>query len=83
MKKLKKIIKNVLWWLIRNFPPLSPMYYTQGTQTPITLRLWYCLKVLGFNHKVYWPVHHSSFVGNWKNSWAGVETCPGYMPGCY
>jgi len=32
---------------------------------------------------VYWPVHPSSIVGNWKNVWAGVETCPGYMPGCY
>jgi acetyltransferase-like isoleucine patch superfamily enzyme len=28
-------------------------------------------------------VHHSSIVINYRNIHAGIETCPGYMPGCY
>jgi acetyltransferase-like isoleucine patch superfamily enzyme len=83
MKHLKKLIKIIFWWMIRNCPPLSPIYYTRETQTPITRQLWFWQKIVGFNRNVYWPVHHSSLVGNWKNVWAGVETCPGYMPGCY
>lgn len=83
MKELKRTLKDLVWWFIRKWPPLSPIYYTKETQTPITIRLWFWQKVIGFNRKVYWPVHHSSMVGNWKNIWAGIETCPGYMPGCY
>lgn len=40
-------------------------------------------KILGFNRRVYWPVHFSSIVLDYKNIYAGIETCPGYMPGCY
>lgn len=83
MKQLKSLIKRFAWWTIRHYPPLAPIYYTRGTQTPITWRLWFWQKILGFNRKVYWPVHHSSIVTGWQNIWAGVETCPGYMPGCY
>ena len=56
---------------------------TRATQTPITLSLWFNQKILGYNRYVYWPVHSSSIVTGWQNIWAGVETCPGYMPGCY
>lgn len=83
MKIIKKSLKDIFWWLIKHLPVLNSIYYTRGTQTPITFQLWFYQKVLGFNRSVYWPVHHSSIVGNWRNVWAGVETCPGYMPGCY
>jgi acetyltransferase-like isoleucine patch superfamily enzyme len=80
---VKKILKSFLWWMIRHYPPLAPIYYTRETQTPVTWQLWFWQKIIGYNRSVYWPVHHSSLIGNWKNVWAGVETCPGYMPGCY
>jgi acetyltransferase-like isoleucine patch superfamily enzyme len=83
MRLIKNIFKKIFWFLIKNCPPLSPIYYTRGTQTPVTWRLWFWQKIIGFNRSVYWPVHHSSLIGNWENIWAGVETCPGYMPGCY
>jgi acetyltransferase-like isoleucine patch superfamily enzyme len=56
---------------------------TQGTQTPVTFKMWFTQKVLGFDRKVYWPVHFTSRVTSPQNVLAGVETCPGYMPGCY
>ena len=83
IKIAKKIVKYLFWSLVRIVPQLSTIYYTRGTQTPITFRIWFCQKVLGFNRGAYWPVHHSSTVGNSRNVWAGVETCPGYMHGCY
>lgn len=83
MSYLKKLIKRFVWWTIRHCNSLAPIYYTRGTQTPITWQLWFWQKIAGFNRKVYWPVHHSSLITGWQNIWAGVETCPGYMPGCY
>ncbi|MCP4325919.1 MAG: acyltransferase [Alteromonadales bacterium] len=56
---------------------------TKGSQTPITFKMWFFQKVLGFNRKVYWPVHFTSIVSGHKNIYAGIDTCPGYMPGCY
>jgi len=76
-------MKASFWWVIRHCPPLAPIYYTRGTQTRVTWQIWFLQKIIGFNRDVYWPVHHSSLVRNWRNICAGVETCPGYMPGCY
>lgn len=56
---------------------------TRHTQTPITLSMWFKQKVLGKNRHAYWPVHSSSVVTGVRNIYAGIETSPGYMPGCY
>ena len=40
-------------------------------------------KVIGINRKAYWPVHFTSKVNQPQNIVVGVETCPGYEPGCY
>lgn len=56
---------------------------TQDTQTPINYKMWFFQKILGFNKDVYWPVHFTSIVTGYKNIYAGIDTCPGYMPGCY
>jgi len=45
--------------------------------------MWFFQKILGFNKKVYWPVHFTSIVSNYKNIYAGIDTSPGYSPGCY
>ncbi|MBX3165264.1 MAG: acyltransferase [Bacteroidetes bacterium] len=56
---------------------------TRDTQTPITFKMWYNQKIKGSNKKAYWPMHPSSLVTNPTNVYCGIETCPGYMPGCY
>lgn len=47
--------------------------------------MWFQQKVLGKggNKDVYWPVHPTSQVYDWENIYAGVDTCPGIMKGCY
>ena len=56
---------------------------TRGTQTPVTISYLFFQKVLRFNKNVYWPVHFTSIVTGYKNINAGIDTSPGYMPGCY
>lgn len=65
------------------FPYFSFFKETKNTQTPVTFSLWFHQKVLGYNYQAYWPIHHSSVVGGVENIIVGIETCPGYMPGCY
>lgn len=56
---------------------------TSGTQTPVTLKMWIYQKIIGLNKEAYWPVHFTSIVTGVKNIHAGIDTSPGYMPGCY
>jgi acetyltransferase-like isoleucine patch superfamily enzyme len=56
---------------------------TKGTQTPISFRMWFIQRILGFNKSAYWPMHHSSIVDIPSKVICGIETCPGFMPGCY
>lgn len=59
------------------------MYYTRGAQAPCKPRFYLWQKILGFNRNVYWPVHFTSKVSSPEKIYAGVDSCPGYMPGCY
>jgi acetyltransferase-like isoleucine patch superfamily enzyme len=45
--------------------------------------MWFVQKVIGINREAYWPVHFTSRVNGVKNILIGIETSPGYMPGCY
>jgi acetyltransferase-like isoleucine patch superfamily enzyme len=56
---------------------------TRNTQTPITFNTWFHQKILGKNKNTYWPVSSKSLVTGAKNIYAGIETSPGLMPGCY
>ncbi|MGF7159329.1 carbonic anhydrase/acetyltransferase-like protein (isoleucine patch superfamily) [Rhodoligotrophos appendicifer] len=56
---------------------------TAQTSLPITFDMWFRHFVLRGNTGPYWPIHPTSEVKGWKNILVGVETCPGYMPGCY
>lgn len=56
---------------------------TRNTQTPITFKMWFIQRIFGFNKSAYWPMHHSSYVVMSSRVLCGIETCPGYMPGCY
>ena len=78
-KNILKKFRGLTWCLVG----LSFLEKTRGTQTPIKFRTWFLQKVVGFNRTAYWPVHFTSIVSHSKNIIAGIETCPGYMPGCY
>ena len=45
--------------------------------------MWFMQKVLGFNRGAYWPVHFTSTVNQWQSVLVGIDTSPGYAPGCY
>lgn len=65
------------------FPYFRFIKETRGTQTPISLGMWYKQKIMGRNRTAYWPVSATSLVTNPRNIYCGIETCPGYSPGCY
>jgi len=66
---------------------LSPLWRTieetRGTQAPVTFWMWFIQKVLGVNREAYWPMHFTSRVGCVQNIYAGIQTAPGWSPGCY
>jgi len=56
---------------------------TRQDQCRITFKIWFIQKVLGINRDVYWPVHYTSKINQYKNIQIGIDTSPGYEPGCY
>jgi acetyltransferase-like isoleucine patch superfamily enzyme len=50
---------------------------------PITFDVWFEQKVVGRHKFCYWPIHRNTRVVGAENVRLGVETFPGYMPGCY
>jgi acetyltransferase-like isoleucine patch superfamily enzyme len=83
LRDTKKIVIYIYWAGLKAIPWLRPLYETRDTQTPIKASMWFLQKVIGFNRHVYWPVHFTSIIMNYRNVYAGVETSPGFMPGCY
>lgn len=75
----------MLRFLLRIFFPkiLELMLKTQGTQTPIRISYIIFQKLFRMNRNAYWPVHFSSIVTGPQNIHVGIDTSPGYMPGCY
>jgi len=78
-----KLIKQAIWQLVKIIPFTRLFYETKDAQTPIRLNMWFYQKVLGFNREAYWPVHFTSIIGNPQNIYAGIDTSPGFSPGCY
>lgn len=80
---LSSISLRIAGKLLSFIPYFSFLRETANTQTPISISMWYKQRILGYNRYVYWPVHFTSIVSGSQNVYAGIETCPGYMPGCY
>ena len=76
-------MKNIVYTLLSIIPYFRFLKKTKHLPQPITLRMWFMQKVLGFNRKAYWPVHHRSVVNVPKNYLLGINVFPGYYPGCY
>ena len=83
MKSYRIYLKKIYWFITPLLPFGKIIYETKDTQTKVTWKYIFFQKILRFNSHAYWPVHFTSMVGNSKNIYAGIETCPGYMPGCY
>lgn len=56
---------------------------TKGTHTPVKMEHLIRQASWKKGEAPYWPMHPSSIVTGFKNVYCGIETCPGYMPGCY
>lgn len=79
-----KIVPNfILVRTLKLFPKFKFFQETSQTQTPISFNLWYNQKVKGHCRNAYWPVHVNSQVNDAENIYCGIETSPGYSPGCY
>ena len=84
MKKANKmLIKKIIDHILKIIPFINIIYYSRESQIKIKFSHIFFQKICGINRKVYWPVHFSSCVVNYKNIYCGIETCPGFMPGCY
>jgi acetyltransferase-like isoleucine patch superfamily enzyme len=88
MKRIKYFIKHPLRFftaVIIRLPFFHFIRNTRDYQCPISLSIWWNHKILnrGDNRAAYWPVHRSSKIINPANVYAGVDSCPGLMQGCY
>lgn len=66
-----------------HMPGFGAMRYTRQSPVPRTFKMWFAQRILGINRKAYWPVHFTSKVNQPQNIVVGIDTCPGYEPGCY
>lgn len=64
-------------WFLRIF------HETRKTEAFVAFDIWFFQKVLGFNRRVYWPVHYRSTVNLFENIVIGIGSAPGLSPGCY
>lgn len=87
-KRILFFVRNpfrILTVAISKLPYFSFIRGTSQYQNAINFETWFIQKVLNFggNRSVYWPVHWSSRVVDPGNIEIGIDTCPGYMKGCY
>ena len=80
---MKKTIKKILRFFFNKTRWGKIIDETKYNQTPITLKILFYQKILGINRNAYWPMNPSSTVVGWKNILAGIDSSPGYSPGCY
>ncbi|MFD1629020.1 acyltransferase [Pseudopedobacter beijingensis] len=78
---VKKFLKRLYFALLKSNSLTRIVYETRETQTPVSV--WQIVKYKIFRKGIYWPVHPSSKVANFRNVVIGIETSPGLMPGCY
>lgn len=81
--KAASVASDTFNHLVSALPYFRFIRETQDTQTPATFATWFHQRVLGHNRTAYWPVSPDSVVSYPQNIYAGIETSPGLMPGCY
>lgn len=83
MRLIKRLLKALYFFCLRNVPGLRTLYDSLETASPILPRMLFMQKVLGFNRRVPWPVHFTSKVSGWEFIDIGIAGSPGFMGGCY
>lgn len=94
MRRELRVVKRIPGSLLRRItsavyrvfcalPPFRFVSETRMSQNPRTFKIWFMQKVLGFNRHTYWPVHFTTRVNQWQNVLVGIDSSPGYEPGCY
>lgn len=78
---MKEFFKKTYFLFLKIF--CNTCYETLQTAAPITLKLLFWQKILGFNRKAYWPMHFTSHVGGVEYIKIGIGTAPGLSFGCY
>lgn len=83
VRNLCRNTANAIYRSVLLLPCFRVIRETQQSTVPRTLAMYLFQKLLGFNKKAYWPVHFTSKINQPKNIIVGIDTCPGYEPGCY
>jgi len=87
ISRIKYFVRNPLQLIAiclgRSFKSFKFFRETVYSSNPITFKIWFVQKIIGFNRKAYWPMHHSSKVVGVENILVGVDVDPGINPGCY
>jgi acetyltransferase-like isoleucine patch superfamily enzyme len=76
-------MKKLIFFIVGKIPFISIIAKTRSNQCPIKLSHIFWQKIVGINRAAYWPVHFTSIVTHPQNIYAGIDSCPGYSPGCY
>ena len=80
--RVLKFLEIIIETLLRYVPYFDFIKGTKGTQNPIKFSDWFFQILKKDTRYIYWPVHKSSEVSNYKKIIIGVDTSPGFMPGC-
>jgi acetyltransferase-like isoleucine patch superfamily enzyme len=80
---INRKIRLLVYELLMSISYFNFIKHTKNTQVPITFHHWWKQKILTHHKGVYWPVHESSKINQYQNIVIGIETSPGYEPGCY
>jgi len=86
MGRIKFFIRNptqLLLVALSRIPYFNFIRDSAYSSDYITFSQWFTQKIIGKNREAYWPVHSSSKVVGVHNIYAGIDTNPGFKPGCY
>jgi len=82
--KLFYYLEKLIHFLVRPIPYFDFIEGTKNAEIQIKFSDWLRQVLFSPSHRfLYWPVHPSSKIAYFKNIKIGVDTCPGYMRGCY
>ncbi len=69
--------------LIHHCSFFDPVKETKDNINPITFKSWINYKILKRKKNIYWPTHPTSTIVKPEHILIGIDTSPGYSPGCY
>jgi acetyltransferase-like isoleucine patch superfamily enzyme len=81
-RKLYRLFEKFVFILAMLSKDAKAIKNTRDTQVPIDLNRWFFQRIVGINSGAYWPMHPSSTVTYARRVKVGIETSPGWSPGC-